>query len=156
MPVIHSTPRQVPALISANPIFGGQPASRASQRRLRLSFGTGCGEAPSQEMPGSAASPNPSTGPSAAVKPCGGPGKPRALGLRGLFCSSAEEGFSLGRSRDGLSPGNRHRPPGPAAISPPRGAGGAEQPAPTTVTGRSLENFKAEEKPCFPSPPHGD
>lgn len=31
VPVIHSTPPQVPALISANPVFGGQPTWRASQ-----------------------------------------------------------------------------------------------------------------------------
>ena len=158
MSVIHSTPRQVPALISANPIFGRQPASRASQRRLRLTFGTACGEALSQEMLGSAASPNPSTGPSAAVGTFSGPGKPRALGLHGLFCSSAKWGLALGKEREGLSPGNRHRagagdPQGLLPSPLPGGVRGAEQPVPTAVTGRLLENFKTEAKPRFPSPP---
>lgn len=45
---------------------------------------------------------------------------------------------------------------GPPATSPPGGVGGAEQPVPTAVTGRWLENVKAEEKPRFLSPPRGD
>lgn len=116
-----------------------------------MSFGTACGVAPSQEMPGSAASPKPLMGPSVA------PGSPEHWVFVGFSAPLQREAFP-GEGQGWAQSWEQllirgWGPPGPAAICPPGGVGGPEQPVLTAVTGRLLENFKAEEKPRFPSPP---
>lgn len=81
---IHSSPHHVPALTAAGPIL------EDSLHPQEL------WESPSQEVPGSVYSLNPSVGLSAALRSSWDPGKPKALSFPGISCFPQRMGFLWG------------------------------------------------------------